>query len=460
MPHSLDQELQQALIESRQRYKDLVEISSDFAWETDTEGRFVFVSPRGALGWHADDLSGRDAATFLVDPERVAIFQTRFPAAGEDVEFRRADGATAYLSVAATPILARGGQWHGARGLCRDITDARTRERDLALVRLRDRLLTHIVRVMRDELDPLAALGAAITATGLALGAAGGVILRSAPGGAMAPTAPWGEPAEPGAIEAVIALLRRQSAAFCVVDGAQFAGQTARCQQSIEGAIVLWQRAEVACFPDTDRALLADVADYLGTAIARIASHEHLVALSRNDPLTALANRRGFCAELERRLAWLERDGTPRGAGEAMLGALFYIDVDNFKLVNDRVGHAAGDEALCKIAEILRAHGRPGDLIARLGGDEFAMWIDNIGAARAMERGEKLRRACAALGHLTGDPLRPLSISVGIAVNDPDQREASAQLIARADAAMYGAKNRGKGQLALAPPADGAAVPA
>jgi len=64
---TLERSLRAALVESRQRYKDLVEISNDFAWETDAEGRFVFVSPRGALGYPATELVGRPAAELLLD---------------------------------------------------------------------------------------------------------------------------------------------------------------------------------------------------------------------------------------------------------------------------------------------------------------------------------------------------------------------------------------------------------
>ena len=69
-----DHALRQALAESRQRYKDLVEISSDFAWETGADGRFVFVTPRGALGWRAAELVGRDAVSFLDQPAQVSVF--------------------------------------------------------------------------------------------------------------------------------------------------------------------------------------------------------------------------------------------------------------------------------------------------------------------------------------------------------------------------------------------------
>src|SRR5579863_1951848 len=100
---ALERQLREALIESRQRYKDLVEISSDFAWETDAAGKFTFVSPKGVLGWAPNQLLGRTAGDFLSDPSEPNVFATALPPSAE-VWFRRADGGSARLSLAAMPL--------------------------------------------------------------------------------------------------------------------------------------------------------------------------------------------------------------------------------------------------------------------------------------------------------------------------------------------------------------------
>src|SRR3546814_9398835 len=106
---------------------DLVEISSDFAWETGPTGQFVFVSTAGAFGYDPDELVGRLPDRFLVVPDGLAIvspFDTREPVQGVEVRFRRADGDVAMLEASAAPLFDEEGRWSGARGVCRDVTEA------------------------------------------------------------------------------------------------------------------------------------------------------------------------------------------------------------------------------------------------------------------------------------------------------------------------------------------------
>jgi diguanylate cyclase (GGDEF)-like protein/PAS domain S-box-containing protein len=439
---ALARNLREALIESRRRYKDLVEISSDFAWETDEAGRFSFVSPRGVLGWTPDVLLGRAAAEFLADPGEANLFATTLPIAEAELWFRRADGGTARLGIVAVPLSDALGRIRGARGIGRDLTELRARDDALARARLRDRLFSRLVGAMRDELDPEAALRAALTATGLALGAVGGIVLRRI-GTVLTPVASWGEEVEEGILASARRALAEETAVTLAADRWRLIGRTARYRQAVEGAILLWRRGEDGDFAEADDALLGDVADQLGVAIAQLAQHERMLTLSRTDPLTGLFNRRAFFDELDRRLARLRHGG--RGA------VLLYVDMDNFKPVNDRRGHQVGDEALCRFCDILRNEARSGDLAARLGGDEFALWIEGLDERGAAERARALLRAAEALKPFSGDPKRPLGISVGLAVVEPGSGEGAEQLVARADAAMYRAKAAGKGGLVVAP---------
>jgi diguanylate cyclase (GGDEF)-like protein/PAS domain S-box-containing protein len=439
---ALTRNLREALIESRRRYKDLVEISSDFAWETDAAGRFTFVSPRGVLGWAPDALLGRAAAEFLADPGEANLFAATVPVSEGELWFRRADGGTARLGIVATPLSDALGLVRGTRGIGRDLTALRERDDALARAGLRDRLFSHLVRAMRDELDPEAALVAAVTATGLALGAAGGVVLRRT-GATLAPAASWGVALDGALLDGARAMLADRSEIALAAPDWRLVGSTARYRQAVEGAILLWRHGADGDFPESDRQLLGEIADQLGVAIAQVAQHERMTTLSRTDPLTGLFNRRAFFDELERRLARLGRAG--RGA------VLLYIDMDNFKPVNDRRGHRAGDEAICRLCDILRSEARSGDLLARLGGDEFALWIEGLGQEAAGERAASLLRAAEALKPLSGDKRRPLGISIGVAPVEPRSGESPEQLVARADAAMYRAKAAGKGGVAMAP---------
>lgn len=153
---------------------------------------------------------------------------------------------------------------------------------------------------------------------------------------------------------------------------------------------------------------------------------------ARTDPLTGLANRRAFDEFLGRELSLYERHDDPL--------ALLAIDVDHFKVVNDRAGHPAGDAALVALAAVLTGHVRRADLVARTGGEEFAIVLVDCETAQARQRAGYLRAVVAA--ESTSWP-NPITVSIGVA-NIPDHALTSAQLLAAADAALYAAKDAGR----------------
>ncbi len=160
--------------------------------------------------------------------------------------------------------------------------------------------------------------------------------------------------------------------------------------------------------------------------------------------MTGLLNRGAFMDALSRQLHRMDR------APEA--GALMYVDLDNFKAVNDTRGHQAGDEALLKLRDILIQQTRPTDLVSRLGGDEFAVFLAGADTDIATRRAGKFLEVAQELKELPASPDKPLGMSVRIAVLERDAVEPMDDLLARADAAMYDAKKSGKGRLAIAQP--------
>jgi diguanylate cyclase (GGDEF)-like protein/PAS domain S-box-containing protein len=172
---------------------------------------------------------------------------------------------------------------------------------------------------------------------------------------------------------------------------------------------------------------------------------DRLAHLADHDVLTGLANRRRFEAELQRHLERCGRHGPT--------GALLLLDLDNFKQVNDTLGHNAGDQLLITIAGLLRRSIRSSDLVARLGGDEFAILLTEGGQDAAQRVAglvvERVRDHAATLDGVG----RRVTASVG-AVTFKAASEHSADVLALADMTMYDAKEAGRNQVAVLPEGD------
>ena len=179
----------------------------------------------------------------------------------------------------------------------------------------------------------------------------------------------------------------------------------------------------------------------------RKALEEQLLHQAFHDPLTGLPNRALFMDRLEHALALARRRGTKV--------AVLFMDLDNFKGINDSLGHAAGDQLLKVVAERLRTCLRPEDTAARLGGDEFTLLVEGVAGvgdvARIVERIADILRPPFALE----DQEVFATVSTGIALNGPDQEQAE-DLLRHADQAMYRAKRRGKARNKVFEPGMGA----
>ncbi|MGH6674297.1 MAG: GGDEF domain-containing protein [Xanthobacteraceae bacterium] len=159
-------------------------------------------------------------------------------------------------------------------------------------------------------------------------------------------------------------------------------------------------------------------------------SRERIVDLEAKidiDPLTELLNRRGFERELGRSVAYVKRYGTS--------AALIYLDIDDFKPVNDRHGHAAGDAVLQAMAAALHLRVRASDVVARLGGDEFVVLLWNVDLVEAAAKAAALEQAIHTTPVRWGPSTLVVGASAGIALIGA--LDTPADLLARADAAMY-----------------------
>jgi diguanylate cyclase (GGDEF)-like protein len=179
--------------------------------------------------------------------------------------------------------------------------------------------------------------------------------------------------------------------------------------------------------PD-DLNLLRDLA---GMAEQELAA----VQLATTDELTLLSNRRGFLALAQHALHLCRRAGHP--------ASLLFVDMDRFKEINDRFGHAEGDGALCSFAGALKEVFRDSDVIGRLGGDEFAVLLTNTAQSAATEALRRLKRAVQTL-NCSSQRGYDIHFSTGQLTYDPVRHGSIDTLLSEADALMYEQKKRSR----------------
>lgn len=167
---------------------------------------------------------------------------------------------------------------------------------------------------------------------------------------------------------------------------------------------------------------------------------DQLLDLANHDPLTGLFNRRRFNEEIERQLSTARRYG--------MTGALLFLDLDQFKDVNDSRGHRAGDDLLVALARLLRERLRETDVIARLGGDEFAVLLPHTDETEAGLVAQSLLDAIRGETFtIAGSPFG-VTASIGVALF-PAHASTASELLSSADLAMYEAKERGRNRISV-----------
>jgi diguanylate cyclase (GGDEF)-like protein len=201
------------------------------------------------------------------------------------------------------------------------------------------------------------------------------------------------------------------------------------------GAIVISRRRDTP-WPEPARRLLATAASEASAALARTVTHRAVAVAATTDALTGLPNRRFF-------EEYVELLGRGRRADDTI--GILMVDVDRFKLLNDRHGHAVGDVVLRAVARTIAAAVRDVDLPARYGGEEFIVLLRRPSRQVALEVGERIREAVekidlAALG------VEKVTVSVGASMGDGGA-ERVAELVVAADRALYRAKRFGRNRV-------------
>ncbi|MGG1657975.1 GGDEF domain-containing protein [Brevibacillus sp. NRS-1366] len=189
------------------------------------------------------------------------------------------------------------------------------------------------------------------------------------------------------------------------------------------------------------------VANFVGIAYASYYYRRYseqmearLLHLASTDPLTGICNRRFFEQSVDNKLEQTSRDGIKECA-------LLLLDIDHFKKINDSFGHAVGDLALQKVAEVCSQSLRKGDVLGRIGGEEFAIFFDNVDHSEVLQFAEQLRRNIEDCKLLIDEATElGFSVSIGIAV-PKFHHEKLSSIMVRSDQALYQAKNSGRNKV-------------
>jgi diguanylate cyclase (GGDEF)-like protein len=161
------------------------------------------------------------------------------------------------------------------------------------------------------------------------------------------------------------------------------------------------------------------------------------------DPLTGIWNRRGFMSETDR---WM-RDSRKKSVNAAVL----FLDLDNFKAINDSYGHRVGDEVLQLLAATAKSVIRSTDVVGRLGGEEFAIILRGAPRDHAMSIAERIRSAFADHAAVVDGETVAATVSIGLVIHEGPMIEL-AELLRKADQALYRAKERGRNRVELMGP--------
>lgn len=419
--------LEQALRNSEERYRRIVQTAEEGVWEIDANANTSFVNPKMAkmLGYTPEEMLGRSLTGFM-DSEGKTIAERNLErrkqgiAEQHDFKFMRKDGAEFWGVVATNPILDVQGQYVGALAMVTDITSRKQSEEAL--------------RIAASAFD---------SQQGMFVTNADWVILQV--NKAFTEITGYSKEEAVGLTPHVLLGSGRHDADF-------YAAMHGSLERTGSWQGEIWDRRKsgeiypqwltVTAVKDNDGRVTHYV-DAFTDITSRKVAEDQIQSLAFFDPLTGLPNRRLLMDRLKQAVA--------SGARREKRGALLFVDLDNFKNLNDTLGHDKGDLLLQQVAQRLTTCIREGDTVARLGGDEFVVMLEDLSAnemeaaAQAEIVGEKIH---VALNQIYGlaSYTHHSTASIGITLFG-DQSENIEEPLKRADLAMYQAKAAGRNTL-------------
>jgi diguanylate cyclase (GGDEF)-like protein/PAS domain S-box-containing protein len=429
---------EESLRESEERFRTLVQGVKDYAiFALGVDGRIESWN-EGAeriYGYSADQILGEHFSRFLPPDEggdRAAERALEHAAGGGPVEEEgwrlRADGARFWADVTLSPLFARSGKLRGFVKVTRDITERRRAQEALreAEERFRSAFEAAPVGIALVDTSP-ERTGRFIQVNGELSSITGFATEKLLETSLQAIT-------HPEDMQSALDLLGSLLDA-----GVRSRSIEVRCFRA-EGEVV-WVSLSASLVRGAEGDPLYAIVQVQDVS-ERKRFEGQLQYLADHDPLTGLFNRRRFGQELRREIAFSERSG----AG----GAVLVIDLDNFKYVNDTLGHAVGDELIIQVGSLVKGRLRNTDIVARLGGDEFAAVLPATPSEDALEvAGGLLDEIRNSQSALAGGGRTHLTASVGVSTFGPELKVPADSVLVNADIAMYEAKEAGRDRVEL-----------
>ena len=421
-----------ALRESEARFRELFDNVVDGVFDATPAGEIRSANPAlvKMLGFDAaEELCGRSFAELFVEPKErerlVAELTARGRVRNFEYRLRRKDGRVIDVVENSRAVTDADGRVLYFEGTITDVTERKAAERELfrekerAQVTLRsigDAVLTTDENGCVEYLNPVAE-----QLTGWECREARGRRIEEV---IVLARETSGERVEPSVLRCL-----RESRVATLADDIVL--------EARDGTIVAIQDS-AAPILDTSGRVVGAVMVFHDVSRER-QLHRKLAYYASHDALTGLINRREFEERLSAAVQAVRTDPESRHA-------LLFMDLDQFKVINDTCGHAAGDQLLRQLGGLLRDHVRTSDVIARLGGDEFALLLYNCTTERAVEVAEGLREAVARFRFTWRDSALQVGTSIGVAPVTADT-ESVAALMSAADVACYVAKDRGRNRI-------------
>ncbi|MEA5535242.1 PAS domain S-box protein [Crocosphaera sp. XPORK-15E] len=422
---------QQALSQSEEKYRQIVETATEGIWIIDEQNKTTFVNEQMAqmLGYKVEEMMGKSLFYFMNESE-YSIAQTNLKksrlgvAETHDFKFRRQDGQEIWASISTNPLFDAKGNYVGALSMITDITERKRIEQALSESEQRlEGILTSIQDVVWSMNSTFSEI--------IYINPAAQLIFGHPLEDFSENIELWGELVHEEDRE----LIKYHRQVLLEIGHTEFQYRIVRPDGQIRW---LYSRSRVVY--DRDGKIIR--IDGLDTDITeRKLAEEQLQYNATHDPLTHLPNRILFMDRLEHAL---ERQKRRPDFSFAVL----FLDLDEFKVVNDSLGHSIGDQLLQEIARRLHQCLRSDDTLARLGGDEFAILLEDIGNLKdAIKIAERIHQDLTQPFNLDAQDVF-INTSIGIALSIPEYKVA-AEILRDADTAMYRAKADGKACYAI-----------